>query len=216
MKSDGACCVNGHPWAENLIIRKSGHRLCRECNRQKCKEYQARVNAALLAEGRTCACGCSTPVLTGRYAHAHAGQDPHLVLESFLARIVFDSETGCWLWHGQIGDSGYGRFRHTMAHRFSYEQFNGPIPEGYEPDHLCRVRRCVNPEHLEAVTHRENVLRGEAPPAERARWTVCPNGHPYDEANTLRIGQHRSCRTCRRATRKRYKQRQKERMAYAK
>ena len=75
------------------------------------------------------------------------------------------SKTGdCWLWTGGISHKGYGLFRlrgtHVAAHRYSYEKTVGEIPKGLQLDHLCRVRHCVNPSHLEAVTARENVIRG--------------------------------------------------------
>jgi hypothetical protein len=73
------------------------------------------------------------------------------------------------------------------------------VPPGMEIDHLCRKRHCVNPKHLDIVTRRENTLRGEGLPAQRARRTACPKGHPYDEANTYIWKNHRSCWTCRRA-----------------
>ena len=73
----------------------------------------------------------------------------------------------CWLWTGALSDRGYGAFRiggrsgkTVRAHRWAFEDANGPIPEGLEPDHLCRVRACVRPDHQEAVTHRENLRRG--------------------------------------------------------
>lgn len=72
----------------------------------------------------------------------------------------------CWLWAGAVNDSGYGAiwdgYRLVYAHRLSYEMHGGAIPDGMQLDHLCRVRRCVNPAHLEPVTHRENIDRGVA------------------------------------------------------
>ncbi len=107
----------------------------------------------------------------------------------------------CWLWSGALGGDGYGRFsvsRRTLgAHRFAYELLVGPIPEGLTIDHLCRVPRCVNPAHLEAVTVGENVLRGDGESARRARQTHCKNGHLFDEANTyINPRGGRQCRAC--------------------
>ncbi|MEV8638105.1 HNH endonuclease signature motif containing protein [Streptosporangium sp. NPDC051023] len=88
------------------------------------------------------------------------------------------------------GTTGY------MA-RWAYEHFVEPIPDGWEPDHLCRVRACVNPGHLQPVTHKENVLRGESPWAVNARKTHCVHGHPFDEVNTaFTVAGYRRCRAC--------------------
>jgi hypothetical protein len=87
------------------------------------------------------------------------------------------------------------------AHRVSYEWAKGPIPDGMELDHLCRNPACVNPDHLEAVTHGANLHRSDSVTGKRSAKTECPRGHPYDEANTYiytdRKGYpHRQCRTC--------------------
>lgn len=112
-----------------------------------------------------------------------------LVASAALDRFLGKTEVGegCWLWKGGSNGLGYGRFmpdgrrsgsrRLVYAHRFAYEQFVGPIPEGFELDHTCRDPRCVRPDHLEPVTHAENLRRGQA-----ARETgLCHNGHPWDE-----------------------------------
>lgn len=107
----------------------------------------------------------------------------------------------CWMWTGCLSEEGYGilRINGTGAYmaRWAYEHFVEPIPDGYEPDHLCRTRACVNSDHLEPVTHQVNVLRGESPWAENARKTHCVHGHPFDVANTAftRAG-YRRCRAC--------------------
>jgi len=83
------------------------------------------------------------------------------------------------------------------AHRFGYELLVGPIPTGLTLDHLCRVRTCVNPAHLEPVSIGENVLRGDTRPAANLKKTHCPRGHAYDAANTyIARGGERHCRTC--------------------
>jgi DNA-binding transcriptional regulator YiaG len=68
--------------------------------------------------------------------------------------------TPCWIWQGSVNHAGYGRNSRGMAHRSYYAEANGPIPDGFTIDHLCRVRACVNPEHMEVVTHKENTRRG--------------------------------------------------------
>lgn len=118
--------------------------------------------------------------------------------------------SGCWLWRGVTTHDGYGRIYvarvdgkqvQRMAHRVAYEAFIGPIPPSLTLDHLCRVRACVNPAHLEPVTQRENLNRSPlVMSAVNGAKTHCPQGHAYDEANTytkLRNGRPiRTCRTC--------------------
>lgn len=117
--------------------------------------------------------------------------------ERFAARWSLDGE--CWRWTGARHPAGYGTFGDHLAHRRSYELHVGPIPAGLTLDHLCRNRWCVNPAHLEAVPLVENVMRGESPPARNARKTHCPQGHPYDEANTYWTSNGwRICRACNR------------------
>lgn len=113
----------------------------------------------------------------------------------------------CWIWKKPSG-SGYGRLslgaegverksKYVQAHRWSYEWYVGPIPEGFDIDHLCRVRACVNPDHLEAVTHRENVLRGIGPSAIHAAQTHCIHGHEFTPENTkIRSDGGRRCLAC--------------------
>ena len=125
--------------------------------------------------------------------------------DRFDEGYVVDLVTRCWLWLKQRLPNGYGRFHRDptgaamLAHRFSYERFIGPIPKGLTVDHLCRVRHCVNPEHLEAVTQRENTLRGESPSAVNAAKTICKWGHPLNGGNTyIRPDGNRDCRSCHR------------------
>ena len=99
---------------------------------------------------------------------------------------------------------GYGVFCHNgltlKAHRYSYEELIGPIPEGLVIDHLCRDRACVNPYHLEPVTSRENIIRGEGPRILKERHaaiTHCPQGHEYNQENTyISKTKNRQCRIC--------------------
>lgn len=126
------------------------------------------------------------------------------LLTRFWRRV--EKTPTCWLWTGSKKHDGYGIFftvkKQTTAHRFAYELLRGPIPNGCELDHLCRIRACVNPDHLEPVSHRENCLRGESPSAHHARKTKCKYGHEFTPANTYRKYENgklggRRCRTCR-------------------
>ena len=122
--------------------------------------------------------------------------------ERIKSSITID-DNGCWIWRlRRMSTEGYGVInvdqRSLMAHRVSYEAFVGPIPEGLQLDHLCRVRECVNPDHLEPVTARVNVLRSPiAQAALNAAKTHCPWGHEYTPENTYLYGPHRRWRTCR-------------------
>jgi hypothetical protein len=110
----------------------------------------------------------------------------------------------CWIWKGVVLNGGYGQIKvkgkKFTAHRFFYELLVAPVPEGLTLDHLCRVRTCVNPVHLEPVTGRVNTLRGNNPCAQNARKTHCKQGHPLSGTNLyLKPSGARICLTCRRA-----------------
>ena len=136
----------------------------------------------------------------------------------------------CWLWTGSRDRKGYGHFysvstSSNLAHRWSYEDAYGPMPDGLQSDHLCRVTSCVRPSHIEAVTSKVNTERGLVPIILPERFraynkrlreagqlspgsikirdmelakTHCPAGHPYDEENTYRAKRGRACRACHR------------------
>ena len=113
--------------------------------------------------------------------------------ERLASRVSIDESSGCWNWiGGMYHHTGYARIDETCAHRVVYIHVHGSIPEGLEIDHLCRNRRCVNPEHLEAVTHQVNVRRGLV-----SGKTQCPAGHPYGPDDFDRDG-WRHCRECHR------------------
>lgn len=127
--------------------------------------------------------------------------------ERLMAKVSRD-ESGCWLWTGATMKSGYGVINRgrsegtALVHRVSYELRVGEIPAGLQLDHLCRVRNCVNPAHLEPVSQKTNLLRGESDSAKNARKSHCPRGHELAEPNLMpsqaRRGQ-RSCLACSRA-----------------
>lgn len=111
---------------------------------------------------------------------------------------------GCWIWVGAVNSgNGYGRINRTYAHRYAYELLVGPIPEGLQLDHLCRVPLCVYPAHLEPVTPRENIRRG----IKGVLTTHCPQGHPYDEENTGKVKGRPAGRWCKACNRERSKHR---------
>lgn len=127
--------------------------------------------------------------------------------ERFIARVCAAPDLwSCWIWSGSTASGGYGRIfiRNGLvvrAHRFAYELWRGPIPTGLVIDHLCRTRNCVNPLHMETVTHVENTMRGFSPMAENKRLVTCLYGHPLSGDN-LRVDKddrgrpRRRCRSC--------------------
>ena len=139
----------------------------------------------------------------------------------FWLKVDQKGDDECWRWLAAIGQpDGYGRFaigsRTYLAHRVAYTISRGPITDEMQLDHLCRHHECVNPAHLEEVSHAENVRRGSAGLviAEHQRSkTHCPQGHPYDGENTYfakrsgRANPERQCRRCRAAASRRYLQR---------
>jgi hypothetical protein len=136
---------------------------------------------------------------------------PHLkktLAERLARRIWAEPATGCRVWVGAKNTKGYGRIRvggkTMMAHRAAYELERGSIPEGLQLDHLCRNRRCCNPDHLEPVTREENIARGGWQTVLNARKTLCKWGHEFTPENTYyRRGGGRDCKACRVDARKR-------------
>lgn len=113
--------------------------------------------------------------------------------ERFWSKVDIRSDSECWTWQAYVGTHGYGmyklcRARPDVAHRVAYRLAVGPIPDGLFVDHICRNKLCVNPAHLEPVTHVENMRR--------ARRTHCKRGHLLDEQTLVIRGPHRSCKKC--------------------
>lgn len=166
-----------------------------------------------------CGCGRMTKIVRGsqaskglvrgqprRFIHGHQNRNtsPEWVVQ----------ENGCWRWLHCVDYHGYGRSsrdgRIMQAHRDVYARFRGPISDSLDLDHTCHNlddscpggpclhRRCVNPEHLDPVTHAINLRRGKGPTGANARKTACKYGHPFDDRNTYIRQGRRDCRTCNR------------------
>lgn len=138
-------------------------------------------------------------------------------LERFFKKV--NKTNTCWLWTAGVSTRGYGVFHNTLitsnyAHRYSYSAFVGQIPEGMVVDHLCGVKLCVNPRHLEPVTNKENLRRGEVGQQNAKHHkskTHCKNGHEYTDENTefwnrkSRGVLTRRCKICYNKQQERYK-----------
>lgn len=134
---------------------------------------------------------------------------------------IWEPNSGCLLWLGALNEKGYGRVstggRYRPVHQVSYELVKERISKGLEPDHLCRVRCCINPEHLEAVTHKENLERAgvlartkDMNAAKRAR-THCARGHAYTPRNTRINPNNPNSRTCKECARINYERNRQKR-----
>jgi hypothetical protein len=136
-----------------------------------------------------------------------------LAYSKLMSRV--EITPSCWIWVGKTNSNGYGlaswykqgeklpyrrgsgkQQKSVNAHRLSYALFNGPIGQGMEIDHLCRVRNCVNPMHLESITREENIRRGVSPAAKRAAQTHCLRGHLLAGDNLAKYARWRVCRIC--------------------
>lgn len=125
------------------------------------------------------------------------------IVKRFTTKIL--PNTSCWEWDGAILKNGYGQLKGVKkveyAHRIAYALFYGPVPDGLVIDHLCRNRGCVNPLHLEAVSNKENLLRGIGFSAKNAKKTHCPKGHELSGNNLLTCPSilkkgNRQCKAC--------------------
>lgn len=133
-----------------------------------------------------------------RHGTPEAGMDSDPWLRFLNRRTITDD--GCWVISGADRRTGYAKIKVDgtahRAHRWAYERLVGPIPDGLVLDHLCRNRACANPDHMEPVTFRENVLRGEGPTAANARKTECPVGHSLADPYIVPSTGSRMCRIC--------------------
>ena len=147
-------------------------------------------------------CGCC-------YRRVSRNQQPRIVvppIQRFWSKVEPEPNSGCWVWTAYVRRDGYGELQlgrgpgAILSHRFAYEYFIGAIPPGLTLDHKCRNRQCVNPAHLEPVSRRENILRGEGVSAKYARRSHCQRGHPLTPENLCagveKYG--RRCRQCKR------------------
>lgn len=147
-------------------------------------------------------------------AHEQRWTDPRLP-ERFWSKVRMNEATGCWEWTAGL-TNGYGYYSmggtRLGAHRATYLTLVGPIPDGFHLDHLCCVKNCVNPSHLEPVTPRENTIRGYAVARREGRLkTHCAEGHPYSPENTyIKSNGARECRTCKNAWQNIWRARQRE------
>lgn len=187
-----AVCLRGHPLIGPNISVYRGRRICPECAKAKAKRYRDKMQLLLETAGLS--------QLRQRKS----------VEERFWEKV--DKTGDCWLWQASKNGVGYGAFSvnqtWVMAHRFSYELAKGPIPAGMVIDHICRVRACVRPEHLDAVSFQVNVLRAVA-------RTHCPQGHLYTPDNLYVSKGHNKCRECHRKRSADYYRRKMERIEFA-
>ena len=187
-----------------------------------------------------CECGCGEATRPFQRTNMRKGEykgSPRRFVEGHRNRLAMVTETqaeirfwakvdrtpdGCWYWCGKTLPNGYGVYRsggaQVSAHRYAYQLSNGIIPIPLTIDHLCRIRHCVNPDHLEAVTLAENIRRGsggtsggKASGAKKRAMTVCRHGHPFDQHNTrFRENGTRACKACERERKKQTARNQRE------
>lgn len=122
---------------------------------------------------------------------------------------VHKDDNDCWIWKGYIDKDGYGTFsyrsKEMRAHRWSYMHFVGSLDNNLTIDHICNVRACVNPKHLQQIPIKDNILRGSGPSARNAKKTHCRHGHAFADNNVVHDKKQRRCRECSRlSARKHY------------
>lgn len=186
-------CSKGH--VGRLVQRKgrpTGQMRCLECAVEQRRAYTAqKIAAGLTANGKQRSDKFSPDIEVRFKRHLSDGPVPDYA--PHLGPCLIYKTKGAYA-------TFHDGTRSIPAHRFSHVFYKGPIPDGYEVDHLCKVTRCVRPSHLEAVTPRVNTLRSDSASAVNAKKTHCPQGHAYDDSNTYITPMgRRQCRTCRQA-----------------
>jgi hypothetical protein len=195
-------CGNGHERNDSNTVVRRGKRICKPCGREKTKRYVDRRRASGNPIKKT---------TDRRYVRPVSEAD----IERLKGRVLVD-DRGCWIWQGSINvGNGYGYARAggqvRIVHRVLYEAANGPVQEGLVLDHLCRVRACCNPSHLEPVTQRVNLERGDSPAWRAHRIRRCQRGHEMTPANIRRKpGGRQECRACGEAMRRARTARQRQ------
>lgn len=203
-------CQKGHPLTEENILMMGGKRHCKTCRYAWTAAHRAKLRAENPPQKRI----YTRKEKPKRERTRNTSYDlTPAELVYFATKFQELDPDDCWPWEGLINKDGYGLFqvrrnkkkRLLFAHRISWERSNGPMPPELVTDHKCRNRPCVNPHHLEAVTNRENLARGDSwkhpMPQPQSIKTHCPYGHPYDDENTIihitpKGYRHRRCRTC--------------------
>jgi hypothetical protein len=200
-------------------VLERGPTICREVKwecRCDCETVQL-VGSGNLRGNRSQSCGCLQAdtnrgrafvgeIQNDNTTHSAEFGDARFP-DAFWSRCAHDPLTGCWLWTATISRDGYGSLKWKIngrsthgAYRVAYVALVGIVPDGLHLDHLCRVRRCVNPAHLEPVTPRENILRGTAPSARNARKVACSSCGGALSFMSQEPQSWRRCQACRRRT----------------